>query len=111
MSPSSPRSRAPGLAQELDDLIQAIERAERDPDPVPPPAARDPRPAPVGAGHEALSELRAQLDRQRDDLMARIRRQRGLQDFLLPPPTPGCGGRRPRGRSPASWRTPDMAAR
>ncbi|MGP3962747.1 CHAT domain-containing protein [Nonomuraea sp. 3N208] len=80
------RSRAPGLARELDDLIRAIERADQDPDAVPLPAARNPQPPPAARGHDALSELRTRLDRQWDELLARIRRQPGLRDFLLPPP-------------------------
>jgi hypothetical protein len=67
------RSRAPGLARELDDLVGAIERA----DAVPLFAA---------PGHEELSDLRTRLNGQWDELLARIRRHTGLRDFLLPPP-------------------------
>ncbi|TDD86692.1 CHAT domain-containing protein [Actinomadura darangshiensis] len=67
------RSRDPGLAGELDDLVRAIERA-------------DETPLPADRSREALSELRTRLNRQWDELLARIRAHDGLGDFLLPPP-------------------------
>jgi tetratricopeptide (TPR) repeat protein len=70
------RSRAPGMARELDDLRRAIEDAS-----LVPGATL----SVAGQGHEVLSELRTQLNQQWDELLTRIRRQPGFRDFLQPP--------------------------